>query len=109
MRILVLTLMMSFLSHSAFGAAEGGGEEFERCMIDQAQQSAQELQQQKAEEAEEMEQLIQQHNRLRELHRKAQAEIQFLHMDETLRQMEKDSIWILTLQIEIYLRLKTLS
>ena len=24
MRILVLTLMMSFLSHSAFGAAEGG-------------------------------------------------------------------------------------
>ena len=26
MRILVLTLMMSFLSHSAFGAAEGGGE-----------------------------------------------------------------------------------
>jgi Leucine-rich repeat (LRR) protein len=27
MRILVLTLMMSFLSHSAFGAAEGGGAE----------------------------------------------------------------------------------
>ena len=26
MRILVLTLMMSFLSHSAFGAAEGGEE-----------------------------------------------------------------------------------
>ena len=79
MRILVLTLMMSFLSHSAFGAEE------------------------------KMEELIQEHNRLRELHRKAQAEIQFLHMDETLRQMEKDSIWILTLQIEIYLRLKTLS
>jgi len=63
MRILVLTLMMSFLSHSAFGA-EGGVEE-------------------------EMKQLIQQHNRLKELHRKEQVEIQFLQMD-TLRQMEKD-------------------
>jgi ankyrin repeat protein len=71
MRILVLTLILSFLSHSAFGAEE------------------------------EMKELIQQHNLIQELHRKEQAEIQSLqvdetlrHMDETLRHMEEDRVYL---------------